>query len=188
LAREGDYDSAFAEVFGDDTISEHRITEAIAQFELVLITPSPFDRYLRGDTNAISAAAQQGYNLFKQHGCSSCHQGINVGGNLFQKFGAIEQYYNIESSVDQGRLLVTNDEGDLSVFKVPSLRNVEMTAPYFHNGLVNDLDIAIRIMGTAQLGIHLSDEDVSRIAEFLRSLTGERNLLDEVMATAGDTL
>lgn len=180
LSEAGDYDQAFIQAFGDKTISMARMTHAIAEFESVLITPAPFDRYLGGEKSAISVAAAKGYELFKSHGCSSCHQGINVGGNLYQKFGALESYYNVETDADKGRFMVTEDSKDISNFKVPSLRNVAITAPYFHNGAVTELETAIRIMGAAQLGINLKDDDIDAIAEFLRSLTGERNLLDEI--------
>jgi len=187
LTDAGDYDQAFVDAFGDKKITEARVTRAIADFESVLITPSPFDRYLRGDKTAISANAATGYRLFKQHGCSSCHQGINVGGNLFQKFGALERYYKIETDADKGRLMVTNNENHMSVFKVPSLRNVAITAPYFHTGSVTELETAVRIMGFAQLGRSLSDEDIGYIATFLRTLTGEKNHLQDIeIALSGD--
>lgn len=187
LIDSGDYNHAFTQAFGDKSITIDRITYAIAQFETVLITPSPFDRYLRGDKSAISPDAARGYKLFKSHGCSSCHQGINVGGNLYQKFGALQRYYEIESDADKGRLIVTGNDDDVSVFKVPSLRNVAITAPYFHRGAVTELKTAIQIMGLAQLGIALSDQDIALIEEFLRSLTGERNLLDEIaVASSGE--
>ena len=187
LIDSGNYNKAFIAAFGDKTITQDRITYAIAEFESVLITPAPFDRYLQGDKSAISAEAASGYELFKSHGCSSCHQGINVGGNLYQKFGALQRYYEIENDADKGRLTVTGNVDDVSVFKVPSLRNVAITAPYFHRGEVKELETAIKIMGLAQLGIALSDEDIALITEFLRSLTGERNLLDEIaVASSGE--
>lgn len=186
LTDAGDYDNSFKIAFGDSTITQDRITHAIAEFESVLITPSPFDRYLAGDRQAISPEAADGYKLFKNYGCSSCHQGINVGGNLFQEFGALKRYYDVVSDADKGRFAVTKNEDDISVFKVPSLRNVELTAPYFHNGATSDLQTAIKIMGAAQLGISLSDEDISLIAEFLRSLTGDTNHFDSITTASSD--
>jgi len=183
LTDDEDYKQAFIDAFGDETITVERVTRAIAEFETVLITPSPFDRYLRGDSSAISAEAAKGYKLFKEHGCSSCHQGINIGGNLYQKFGALQSYYSVDTDADKGRLSVTKNANDLSVFKVPSLRNIALTAPYFHTGSVTELETAIRIMGVAQLGRSLSEEDINLIAIFLRSLTAEKNHLDSIETT-----
>jgi len=180
LTASGDYDQAFLSAYGDKTISVDRITEAIGSFQTLLITPSPFDRYLRGEKNAISPEAAKGYTLFKDFGCSACHQGINIGGNLFHKFGALHNFYDVETDADRGREAITNNLNDLSVFKVPSLRNVALTAPYFHRGEVSDLESAIRIMGLVQLNETLSNENIAYIAEFLRSLTGEENLWDQM--------
>jgi len=180
LTASGDYDQAFQNAYGDKTISVDRITEALGNFQTLLITPSPFDRYLRGESDAISPEAAHGYTLFKDFGCSACHQGINVGGNLFHKFGALHNFYDVETDADRGREAVTKNPNDLSVFKVPSLRNVALTAPYFHRGEVTELESAIRIMGLVQLNETLSDENIAYIAEFLRSLTGEKNLLDQM--------
>ncbi len=173
LKQAGDYDEDFKAVYGDREITQERITHAIASFEKTLITPSPFDRYLSGETTAISHKARHGYDRFKRYGCVACHQGINVGGNLYQKFGAIQSYYEMKSDADKGRYSVTGDIMDKAVFKVPSLHNVALTAPYFHNGAAPDLATAIRIMGTVQLGRTLTDDDVAYIEAFLHSLTGE---------------
>lgn len=183
LAADSKYPELFERAFGDDQIDEQRVADAIARFEQTLLTPSPFDRYLLGDTGAISVRAQRGYELFKGHGCSACHQGINVGGNLYQKFGALQMVAEIENNVDRGRENVTGNETDLGVFKVPSLRNIALTAPYFHNGMAPDLPTAVRIMGAAQLGRVLPEDDISHIVEFLQSLTGS---LPRVTLREGD--
>jgi cytochrome c peroxidase len=146
---------------------------AVARFEETLITPAPFDRYLLGDQSAISAEAKRGYELFKSHGCVACHQGVNVGGNLYQKFGALQSAFEIATDADKGRHNVTRDSGDVGVFKVPSLRNVALTAPYFHLGTVTELKEAVRIMGSSQLGRSLPDDEIALIVAFLNSLTGE---------------
>ncbi len=171
-------DIAFRKRFTDvyDNINRETILDAIATFEKSLITPNaPFDRYLKGDENAITALAKKGYSLFKSRGCISCHHGRNVGGNMFQRlgvFGAYEPKHE-RSSEHQGRFEVTGAEEDRYVFKVPSLRNVAVTGPYFHDGSVDSLDEAVRIMAYLQLGITLSDNDVKKIVSFLSSLTGE---------------
>lgn len=173
---DSDYRRAFAELYPNG-IRPDAVRDAIAAYERSLVTAnSPFDRYLRGETEAISKRAQAGYQLFTAYGCSSCHQGINVGGNLFQKFGTVmPRFKDIGSfkKADLGRYNVTGREEDRFVFKVPSLRNVTLTAPYFRDGSVESLDQAIRLMGLHQLGRELSDEELSLIAEFLGTLTGK---------------
>jgi cytochrome c peroxidase len=170
------YREAFEREYGG-TISETTISDAIARFETTLLTPNaPFDRYLNGDTTAIGADAIEGYRRFSDYGCISCHQGINVGGNFFQRFGVMGDYFvdrgNLTKS-DLGRYNVTGQEEDRYVFKVPSLRNIALTAPYFHDGSITTLDEAITIMARYQLGRDLSDEDRRYIIVFLESLTGE---------------
>ncbi len=172
LAADSIYPQLFERAFEDKLIDEQRVVAAIASFEETLLTPSPFDRYLLGDTAAISDRAQRGYELFKSHGCSACHQGINIGGNLYQKFGALQAVAEIETKVDRGLENVTSDAEDRGVFKVPSLRNIALTAPYFHNGWAADLPSAVRTMGVAQLGRTLPEDDIDFIVEFLHSLTG----------------
>ena len=171
-------DSDYVESFGahyPDGITGENITHAIAEFERSLVTPSPFDDFLRGKDSAISASAKEGYQLFKQYGCVSCHQGMNVGGNMFQKFGALISFYEDKSveQVDAGRMAVTKLEDDKFVFKVPSLRNAALTAPYFHNASAETLPEAIRIMGQIQLGKVLPEEHVASIEQFIISLNGE---------------
>ncbi|MEM7252209.1 MAG: cytochrome c peroxidase [Pseudomonadota bacterium] len=167
------YALAFAAAFGDEQITVDRVVNAIAVFERTLITPAPFDRYLAGDADAISLSAKEGYTRFKALGCVACHQGINVGGNLFQKFGAIQAAFEVDSDADRGRENVTRSALDRGVFKVPSLRNVVNTAPYFHDGSVARLQDAVRIMGAVQLGRNLSDDDVNSLVDFLKTLSGE---------------
>jgi len=153
------------------------ISDAIATYERSLITPSRFDRYLGGDENAINKEEKAGYEKFKAYGCIGCHQGRNVGGNMFQKFGAVNDYFEKRGNVtpaDFGRFNVTKRETDRYVFKVPSLRNVALTAPYFHDGTASTLEEAVEVMFQHQLGRTAPKEDKQLIVQFLRSLTGEQ--------------
>jgi cytochrome c peroxidase len=158
-------------------ISQSAVLDALECFERSLITPnSRFDKYLRGDTTALSAAEQRGYQLFKSYGCVACHQGINVGGNLFQKFGvfpADASNPRAGDPPDQGRYPVTKDLRDRGVFRVPSLRNVAVTAPYFHSGRAVKLEDAVDTMARVQLGRTLIPEENHLIVQFLGTLTGE---------------
>ena len=175
-------DPAYVEAFSQnykDGITPENIADAIATFVRSLITPnSRFDKYLKGDAKAITPYELAGYALFTGYGCISCHQGMNIGGNLFEKLGVMGDYFaergNI-TEVDQGRYALTRNPEDMHTFKVPSLRNIALTAPYFHDGTAQTLEQAIIIMGKYQLGLALPNEDVSRIAAFLRTLTGEYN-------------
>ncbi|MDR2015971.1 MAG: cytochrome-c peroxidase [Azoarcus sp.] len=171
-----EYRKAFDHEYNGE-ISEKTITEAIVSFESTLITPnSPFDRFLNGDTTAISDESKEGYRRFTNFGCISCHQGINIGGNFFQHFGIIGNYFvdrGNPAKTDLGRYNITGQEKDRYVFKVPGLRNVAVTAPYFHDGSADTLDQAVIIMGRYQLGRELSEEDRRYIIAFLESLTGE---------------
>jgi len=160
-----------------DGLSPKNITRAIAEFERSLPQPSRFDRWMRGEHNAISSDEQNGYQLFKKHGCIGCHQGVNVGGNLFQRFGIMTDYFADKTAIthaDLGRYNLTGREEDRHVFKVPSLRNVALTAPYFHDASTSSLHEAVAIMGRYQLGVELPARDIALIAEFLNTLTGER--------------
>jgi len=151
------------------------IADAIASFEQSLLTPdSPFDRYLRGDEKALDELARTGYQRFRDFGCISCHQGVLLGGNMFQKFGVLGDYFADRplTEADLGRYNVTGREEDRHVFKVPGLRNVALTAPYFHDGSAPTLEVAVAIMGRYQLGRDLGAEDVKAIVAFLNSLTG----------------
>jgi len=154
---------------------------AIGAYERVLLTPAPFDKYLQGDANAISAQAKQGLDKFMNYGCSGCHSGVVVGGTMFQKFGITADYWTLTGSKehevlkgrDKGRFHDTKDEADAYIFKVQQLRNVAATPPYFHDGSVAELGDAVRVMAKLQLGRDLSDGDVKDIVAFLETLTGE---------------
>ncbi|MCU7938049.1 MAG: cytochrome-c peroxidase [gamma proteobacterium symbiont of Bathyaustriella thionipta] len=175
LSNDTDYQAAFHEIYPKG-ITPDTIVDAIATFERTLITPdSRFDQYLRGDSDVLTADEQTGFQLFKEYGCASCHQGINLGGNMFQKFGVIKGYFDDRSlnKEDFGRFNVTGLEEDRHVFKVPGLRNVAVTTPYFHDGSVNDLDVVVLSMGRYQLGRELSSEEVRLITAFLKTLTGK---------------
>ncbi len=166
LAADPGYTQAFLDTFGTPPDVEH-VREALAVFERSLITPNgPFDRYLAGDEDAIDDKAKRGYEVFVQTGCVACHQGVNVGGNMLQSLGRMRDYFTSENESE-------SPEPANALFKVPSLRNVAQTAPYFHDGSVATLDDAIRIMARFQLGIDLDDDEVSDIASFLASLSGE---------------
>ena len=172
------YVQQFTEIY-DSSINADNIKAAIANFERELITPnSPFDRYLKGDKNALSSLQLQGYNRFKSLGCISCHQGINIGGNMYQRIGIVHNYFNDRGSIteaDYGLYNITKQEEDRFKFKVPSLRNIALTAPYFHDGQTPTLEVAIKKMAYYQLGEHLSIEDIQAIEAFLHTLTGEVN-------------
>ena len=155
-------------------LTKDAVLDAIAQFERSLLTPnSRFDRFLGGEKNALTEREVAGYQLFKSYGCVSCHQGVNIGGNLFQKFGVFLDVKKKAGTDDPGRIIVTGVARDREVFRVPSLRNVAVTAPYFHDGRAQTLPEAVDTMANAQLGRRLSAEDVDKIVGFLRTLTGE---------------
>ena len=159
----------FNDVYSDG-ITKENIVDAIVEFEKVLITPnSPFDRYLKGDKEAISQKAKKGYRLFKSKGCILCHQGVNVGGNFYNKFGI----YKDTNSTNLGRYNITAREEDKYVFKVPSLRNIALTAPYMHDGRINTLRGAVEFMTEYQLGRYMKSGEIDAIVAFLKSLTGE---------------
>jgi cytochrome c peroxidase len=163
------YFETFNEVYTDG-ITKDNIVDAIAEFEKTLITPnSPFDRYLKGDKEAISQKAKEGYLLFKSKGCILCHHGINVGGNFYNKFGIYED----ADSKHLGRYNITKREEDRHVFKVPSLRNIALTTPYMHDGRVATLKEAVELMTKYQLGRYMEPGDTEAIVAFLESLTGE---------------
>ena len=148
--------------------------KAIGAYERTLVTPSPFDAYLRGNAEALSPRERAGLEKFIRTGCTTCHNGVGIGGSLYRKFGVVADYWTATGSqdVDKGRFDITNDLADLYVFKVPSLRNVAMTPPYFHDGAVASLPEAVRIMAKIQLGTNLSEDDNRDIVAFLGSLTG----------------
>jgi len=176
LRQHDDYPNLFSEIYTGQ-INRQQIVDALVTFQNSLITPnSAFDRYLRGDQTALSALQQQGYELFRTYGCISCHQGVNLGGNLMTGFGIYDEKISKRlnaNEFDLGRFMVTGDERDRYVFRVPSLRNVALTAPYFHNGSAETLNDAIKTMAQVQLGVALEDQEVDAIKAFLTSLTGE---------------
>jgi len=170
------YRSSFKAIYPDG-VTANNIKRAIASFERTLLTPnSRFDRYLKGDKTAITAAEKHGYAVFKDYGCVACHQGRNVGGNLFQKLGVMRDYFAEHASdnaADLGRFAVTGLAEDKHVFKVPSLRLVVLTAPYFHHGRYETLAETIRTMAKYQLGRQIPDDDIAAIIAFLYTLPGE---------------
>lgn len=169
----------FRRLYGGD-VTEASLRDALAEFERSLITTdSPFDRWLAGDDAALTAEQKHGYDLFKSYGCASCHQGAAVGGNLFQRFGFFGNWFTDRGRTapgDLGRFNVTGRAADKFVFKVPSLRLVTLTAPYFHDGSVADLPEAIRLMARYQLGRDMAEGDVAPIVAFLGSLVDPARL------------
>jgi len=170
------YLSLFRKAFPNDVrpVTVANFARAVGAFERTLVTPSPFDAYLKGDAAALSESAQQGLAAFMDLGCAGCHAGAYVGGASYQKFGIVEPYwiYTKSEPVDTGRFDVTKQESDRYVFKVPPLRNVGMTPPYFHDGSVDRLEDAIPIMAKVQLGKELDGAAILALRAFLSSLTG----------------
>jgi cytochrome c peroxidase len=177
LSATEDYPPMFVAAFPEesDPLTYRNIEKALGAFERTLITPSRFDAYLEGDQEALTQKELAGLEKFIQLNCTSCHNGVNIGAHSFQKFGLTGDYWEHTGSekIDEGRFAVTEDETDKFVFRVASLRNVAETAPYFHDGSVESLEEAIRIMVTVQLGIELTDAEVENLAAFLQSLSGE---------------
>ncbi len=157
-----------------DPVSRKNMALAIGAFERTLVTPSRFDDYLKGKVDALSASERAGLSKFINVGCITCHNGVGVGGGMYQKFGVMEDYWKVTHSdpIDKGRADVTNNGDDLYLFKVPTLRNVAMTPPYFHDGSVATLPEAVKVMAQVQLGAKLSEKDVEDIVSYLGSLTG----------------
>lgn len=167
------YVEEFKAVYGDDEVNIDRITDAIAVFEETLITPnSRFDQWLRGDDNAITAQEKEGYELFRNSGCVACHYGEGIGGASFQKMGLLEEYKT--ENLAKGLADFTGKDSDVMFFKVPTLRNVVLTYPYFHDGQVNTLEEATQIMGKLQLGRQFNEEEVGKIVAFYDTLTGDQ--------------
>lgn len=163
------YPRLFKEIY-DDGITQSNLADVLAEYEKTLITPnSPFDLYLKGDLNALSAKELEGYRLFKTKGCISCHNGVNIGGNLYNKFGIFKD----AKSRELGRYNTTHKEQDKYVFKVPSLRNIALTAPYMHDGRAETLKEAVNIMSKYQLGRPMQKDELDSIVLFLETLTGE---------------
>jgi cytochrome c peroxidase len=170
------YQAAFKQAYPDG-VTAANVQNALATYERTLLTPnSRFDQYLLGNTEILTIQEKYGYQRFKDYGCIACHQGINIGGNMFQKFGVMGDYFKARGNPvesDLGRYLLTKDEEDRHVFKVPSLRNVAVTAPYFHDASAKTLEEAVDVMFKFQLGRNPSQEDKDLIIQFLKTLTGE---------------
>ncbi len=171
------YKNQFNKIYGDG-ITVNNFIDAIAEYEHSLITPnSPFDQWLLGNDNAISTKALDGYKLFKEIGCITCHQGRNIGGNIFQPLGLFKPHHEFQrraaTQTDMGRFNVTQREQDKYVFRVAPLRNVAVTGPWFHDGSEETLKDAIQSMAEYQLGIQLEEHEVEQIEAFLETLTGE---------------
>ena len=183
LSSDRSYLQSFKKIYGQQEITAAHIKDAIATFERSLVTiNSPFDRFISGDKEALNEDAKAGYQLFQSYGCISCHQGSNIGGNMFQKLGVFGDYFKDRGNItnaDRGRFAVTGLAGDNQKFKVPSLRLVTLTAPYFHDGSVATLTEAIRIMAKYQLGRKMPDKDIKLIISFLESLVGELHQPEE---------
>lgn len=167
------YAREFKQVFGTDKIDIEQVTQAIAEFEKTLVTPnSRFDQWLLGRADALTSDEMAGYKLFKDSGCVACHNGPAVGGNSFQKMGIVQPYK--AQSPAEGRSAVTGQEIDRFSFKVPTLRNVELTYPYFHDGAANTLTEAVDVMGRLQLGKTFTKDENAKIVAFLKTLTGDQ--------------
>ncbi|MDR1996515.1 MAG: cytochrome-c peroxidase [Azonexus sp.] len=180
------YVTEFQKVFGAGKITIDQVTQALAAFEETLVTPNArFDLWLKGDDKAITAQEKRGYELFRDSGCVSCHNGPAVGGNSFQKMGVVEPYQTTHPA--QGRADVTKKDQDRFMFKVPTLRNVELTYPYFHDGAANTLTEAVDTMGRLQLGKKFTKEENARIVAFLKTLTGDQpNLILPILPPSSD--
>lgn len=167
------YVAEFRKAFGTEKVTIEEVTKAIAAFEETLVTPnSRFDKWLKGDKKALSKNELEGYKLFKDSGCVACHNGPAVGGNSFQKMGLVEAYK--ASSPAEGRSAVTGKDADRFNFKVPTLRNVEMTYPYFHDGAANTLPEAVDTMARIQLGKKFTADENAKVVAFLKTLTGDQ--------------
>jgi cytochrome c peroxidase len=167
------YRARFKEVFGSEKFDIGMVTDAIAAFEETLVTPdSRFDKWLKGDKTALNPNELEGYKLFKESGCTGCHNGPAVGGASYQKMGVVEAYTT--KSKAEGRFAVTGADADRMMFKVPTLRNVELTYPYFHDGAAATLEEAVNTMGRLQLGRKFNKDENAKIVAFLKTLTGKQ--------------
>lgn len=170
------YRAEFKQAFGTDAITIDEVTQALAAFEETLVTPNArFDQWLRGDAKALTVQELAGYNLFKNSGCVACHNGPAAGGNSFQKMGLVTPYQTANPA--EGRAAVTGQDADRFMFKVPTLRNVALTYPYFHDGEAATLAEAVDVMGRLQLGRTFSPEENGQIVAFLKTLTGEQPVI-----------
>lgn len=167
------YRKEFADIYGSDEIDLDRVTDAIAAFEETLVTPnSRFDQWLKGDNDALTETELAGYKTFKDIGCTACHNGPAAGGSSFQRMGIVEPY--ITDNPAEGRVAVTGKDADRFSFKVPTLRNVELTYPYFHDGAHWQLEDAVDLMARLQLGRELEKQDIDNMTAFLKTLTGDQ--------------
>lgn len=171
LRADADYQKAFALAYPDDAqpVRYAYVMQALGAFERGLVTPAPFDRYLEGDENALDSRQLKGLDHFLRVGCAECHQGAALGGTELRKLGRKEPF----ASEDRGRFTATHLAADDGLFKVPSLRNVCETGPYFHNGQVRKLEEAVTLMGRHECGQQLTPQEVTELCDFLTSLTGE---------------
>lgn len=170
LKRDPYFYKAFMDI-SKNGVNEENILKAIVTYEESLITPNaPIDLYLLGDSDALTKQQKRGLDLFVNYGCSTCHQGVNIGGNIYQKFGMLNDVPE-EFKADLGKYIISKKESDKFVFKVPSLRNIAQTSPYFHNGSVHELSEAVIIMAESQLGIQLSTSEVEDIVALLQSFS-----------------
>lgn len=171
LEKDGEFKAEFTKVYSEG-FTKDSITDAIAEFEKALVTPnSRFDQFLRGDKHAITQFEKDGFKLFKENGCISCHNGINIGGNLYQKVGVLINYRDAKNQL--GRFNVTRLEKDKYLFKVPTLRNIADTAPYLHDGTVETLDDIVKFMIMYQVGMIPDDLEIKKISAFLKTLSGQ---------------
>ncbi len=158
-----------------DPVTFDNVAKAIEAFEATLITPnSRFDKFLKGDNKALTQEELEGLQIFMDKGCASCHNGVNFGGTTYAPFGLVKKPDPNILAGDRGRYQVTKSPSDDYLFKVPSLRNIELTYPYFHSGKVWSLEDAVAIMGDIQFGVKLTDIEVKKVTSFLKTLTGER--------------
>jgi cytochrome c peroxidase len=181
------YVTEFKQAFGKDKIDIDQVTDAIAEFEKTLVTPnSAFDQWLLGDKDAMTEKELAGYKLFEDSGCVSCHYGMAMGGGTFHKMGMVEEYK--AKSLAEGRKGVTGKDADRFMFKVPMLRNVELTYPYFHDGEAETLTEAVDVMGRLQLGKEFTKEENAQIVAFLKTLTGDQpSFLMPILPPSTDT-
>jgi cytochrome c peroxidase len=166
------YVDAFRQAFpaDKDPVTFENMARAIGVFERRLMTPSRWDKFLNGDQAALSNAEKAGFNKFMEAGCQACHAGAYLGGEVYERLGAVKPY---PDTSDVGREAVTKQESDRMVFKVPSLRNIDKTGPYFHTGKVATLAEAVKEMAEYQLGKQMTDDEIASLVTFLKTLTGE---------------
>ena len=178
LAEDKGLSKRFLEIYPEG-INQSTITDAIAEFEKTLLTPARFDKYLMGEKDALTALEVEGYHLFKDNKCATCHTGVNIGGQSYEYMGIKDNYFNYRGTGltdgDNGRFSVTKNEQDLHKFKTPTLRNVMITPPYMHDGSIASVEDAIQIMHQFQIGNNITDAETTKIVAFLNTLTGEYN-------------